>query len=45
MKNPFIYGGLVSGSHFADRQSELSELAAEMRNGGKVFLISSRLCP
>lgn len=42
MRNPFIYGGLVFGRHFADRQSELSELAAEMRNGGKVFLISPR---
>ncbi|NVM20817.1 MAG: ATP-binding protein [Desulfobacterales bacterium] len=42
MKNPFIYGGVVFGRHFADRQSELSELTAEMRNGGKVFLISPR---
>ena len=42
MKNPFIYGGLVFGRHFADRQTELSELTAEMRNGGKVFLISPR---
>ncbi|MDY6838812.1 MAG: ATP-binding protein [Thermodesulfobacteriota bacterium] len=42
MKNPFIYGGLVFGSHFADRQRELSELTAEMSNGGKVFLISPR---
>lgn len=42
MKNPFIYGGVVFGRHFADRQSELSELTAEMRNAGKVFLISPR---
>ncbi|MCD6266284.1 MAG: ATP-binding protein [Deltaproteobacteria bacterium] len=42
MRNPFIYGGLVFGDHFADRQTELSELAMEMRNMGKVFLISPR---
>lgn len=42
MKNPFIYGGVVFGRHFADRQGELSELTAEMSNAGKVFLISPR---
>ena len=42
MRNPFIYGGLVFGDHFADRQTELSELASEMSNVGKVFLVSPR---
>ncbi|MBW1714839.1 MAG: hypothetical protein JRJ77_03295 [Deltaproteobacteria bacterium] len=42
MRNPFIYGGLVFGDHFADRQTELSELAMEMSNMGKVFLVSPR---
>ena len=42
MRNPFIYGGLVFGDHFADRQGELAELAREMRNVGKVFLVSPR---
>ena len=42
MRNPFIYGGLVFGDHFADRENELAELTTEMGNGGKVFLVSSR---
>jgi len=42
MRNPFIYGGLVLGDHFADRQTELSDLATEMSNVGKVFLVSPR---
>jgi AAA+ ATPase superfamily predicted ATPase len=42
MRNPFIYGGLVFGDHFADRQTELSDLATEMSNMGKVFLVSPR---
>ncbi|MBE9579985.1 MAG: hypothetical protein IMF18_00005 [Proteobacteria bacterium] len=42
MQNPFIYGGLVFGDHFADRQTELSDLATEMSNMSKVFLVSPR---
>lgn len=42
MRNPFIYGGLVFGDHFADRQNELSDLTTEMSNAEKVFLVSSR---
>jgi len=42
MRNPFIYGGLVFGDHFADRENELAELTTEMGNTGKVFLVSSR---
>jgi len=42
MRNPFIYGGLVFGDHFADRENELAELTTEMGNAGKVFLVSSR---
>jgi len=42
MRNPFIYGGLVFGDHFADRENELAELTTEMGNVGKVFLVSSR---
>lgn len=41
-RNPFIYGGLVFGDHFADRQTELAELSKEMTNAGKVFLVSPR---
>ena len=42
MENPFKYGGVVSGPHFADRERELAELALEMKNLGRVFLISPR---
>ncbi|MBL7203320.1 MAG: hypothetical protein ISS63_03165 [Desulfobacteraceae bacterium] len=42
MRNPFIYGGLVFGDHFADRENELAELTTEMGSAGKVFLVSSR---
>lgn len=42
MENPFKYGGVVRGPYFADRQSELSELAGEMKNLNRVFLVSPR---
>ena len=42
MENPFNYGGVVSGPHFADREREMAELALEMKNLGRVFLISPR---
>jgi hypothetical protein len=42
MENPFKYGGVVRGSRFADRQTELAELAREMENLSRVFLISPR---
>jgi uncharacterized protein len=42
MQNPFIYGGVVFGDHFADRQAELSKLAMEMSNICKIFFISPR---
>jgi hypothetical protein len=42
MENPFKYGGVVRGPYFADRQSELSELAREMKNLNRVFLVSPR---
>jgi hypothetical protein len=42
MENPFKYGGIVRGPHFADRKEELSELVQEMDNLSRVFLISPR---
>jgi uncharacterized protein len=42
LENPFKYGGIVRGQYFADRQIELAELAREMENLNRVFLISPR---
>jgi len=42
MRNPFKYGGIVRGEFFADRKAELDELTTEMKNIGKVFLVSPR---
>ena len=42
MDNPFKFGGIVTGAHFADREGELSELLREMQNLNRVFLISPR---
>ena len=42
MENPFKYGGVVRGPHFADREDELAELEREMRNLSRVFLVSPR---
>ena len=42
MKNPFQYGGIVSGPYFADRSDEIEELRREMENNSRVFLISPR---
>ncbi len=42
MKNPFQYGGIVSGPYFADRTDEIKELTREMENNNRVFLVSPR---
>lgn len=42
MKNPFLYGEVVTGSDFADREKEMTELTRYMKNGERVFLISPR---
>jgi hypothetical protein len=44
MKNPFIYGQVVSGDDFADREGELKLLQRMLLNSEKVFLISPRRC-
>ena len=42
MKNPFKYGGIVTGPYFADRSAEIKELTREMDNNNRVFLVSRR---
>jgi hypothetical protein len=42
MDNPFVYGEVVPGAAFVDRESELDRLVADLGDGQKVFLISPR---
>ena len=42
MENPFIYGEIVPHEAFADRETELDRLVADLSAGQKVFLISPR---
>jgi uncharacterized protein len=42
MDNPFVYGEVVPGDAFVDREDELDRLVSDLGNGQKVFLISPR---
>ena len=42
MDNPFVYGEVVPGEAFVDREDELDRLVADLGGGQKVFLISPR---
>ncbi len=42
MQNPFVYGEVVPGDAFTDRELELSRLVGDLGAGQKVFLISPR---
>jgi len=42
MDNPFVYGEVIPGDAFVDRETELDRLVADLGNGQKVFLISPR---
>jgi hypothetical protein len=42
MRNPFVYGEIVPGEAFADRDAELDRLVADLSEAQKVFLISPR---
>jgi hypothetical protein len=42
MPNPFVYGEVVPGESFVDREVELDRLIADLAAGQKVFLISPR---
>ena len=42
MKNPFEYGGVVSGGAFCNRSQEVRDLVRAMENGEKLFVFSER---
>lgn len=42
MRNPFKYGGIVTGPYFADRNEEIETLKREIMNLNRVFLVSPR---
>jgi uncharacterized protein len=42
LKNPFEYGGVVSGDAFCNRQKELADLRRAMENAEKLFVFSER---
>lgn len=42
MKNPFVYGEIVSGRDFANRKYEIKELTRDLKDCEKIFLISPR---
>ena len=42
MENPFVYGEVVPGGAFVDREVELDRLVTDLGEGQKVFLISPR---
>jgi len=42
MKNPFQYGGVVSGDAFCNRKKEVEDLLKAMENGEKLFVYSER---
>ena len=42
MKNPFEYGGVVSGSAFCNRKKEIADLLRAIENHEKLFVFSER---
>jgi hypothetical protein len=42
VQNPFVYGEVVPGEAFVDREEELDRLIGDLSAGQKVFLISPR---
>jgi uncharacterized protein len=42
LENPFVYGEVVPGEAFVDREVELDRLVTDLGGGQKVFLISPR---
>lgn len=42
MKNPFEYGGVVSGDAFCNRRKELTNVLRAMENAEKLFVLSER---
>ncbi len=42
MRNPFEYGGVVSGEAFCNREKELADLLRAMENAERLFVFSER---
>jgi hypothetical protein len=42
MENPFRYGEIVFGTYFTDRDEDLGEALADVRNGQNLVIISPR---
>ena len=42
MKNPFEYGGVVSGNAFCNREKEVTDLLRAIENNEKLFVFSER---
>jgi len=42
MRNPFIYGGEVSGKSFCNRTEEIKEILSDIRNSANVVIFSQR---
>ena len=42
MSNPFNYGTVVSGKDFANRERELKELSASLKESARIFLLGPR---
>ena len=42
MRNPFEYGGVVSGEAFCNRRKELADLLRAIENAEKLFVLSER---
>ena len=42
MENPFVYGKVVRGNYFADREAEIAELTNDIASGQNVIVFSPR---
>jgi hypothetical protein len=42
MENPFVYGKVVRGKYFADREAEIAELVNDIASGQNVIVFSPR---
>ncbi|MFC1616609.1 ATP-binding protein [Candidatus Margulisiibacteriota bacterium] len=42
MKNPFVYGPVISKDYFCNRKKEIRDLLSFMKNGQNVFIYSER---
>jgi len=42
VKNPFIYGEVVTGKDFVNRKEEIGSLIRDLKDGQRIFLVSPR---